>query len=483
MQPRLNFYKTILALLFLAYIAGCKPEKFTTNSSDKLNFSTDTIVFDTILSQLYVGTPKSVNRQFVVRNRHDKKIKTTIYLAGGDNSQFRLNVDGDPGTRFEEIEIRPHDSVFVFVEAYANPNHDPAGNALIIHDSIVFLTNGNLQNVQLVAWGQDAVYYMTDSIMIDMIWADKTKPYVVYDFFKIKPGATLTIKEGVKVYFAPYSYIWTQGTLKVEGTATEPVTFEGDRTSDKYSDKFSVLKYFNIPGQWFGLLFDWPTKGNTIKHARIKNATYGVFIDSSSVDGFPVVNIFNTSIQNMSAHALIGNRSKVYIENSVLANCGSACLYTFKGGDYDLRHVAISGYCDFGGGNDPALAVTNRLRDGFGRIIETYPGLKFKIQNSIVYGDLKDEIWFDIDGAVLPEPMTILGSVLKSSNTSLGLTGTKNILNKDPKFKDFKKYNFDLDTLSPARDIGFILSPPIPKDYRDKLRDSKPDAGAFERKD
>ena len=188
MQLLLNFSKTILVFLILAYIAGCKPEKFTTDKNDKLTFSFDTIMFDTILSQLYIGTPKSVNRQFVVRNPHDKKIKTTITLAGGASSQFRLNVDGDPGTHFPEIEIRPHDSLFIFVEAYANPNHDPNGNALIIRDSIVFETNGNFQNVHLTGWGQDAHYYYQDSTETNLVWDDKTRPYVIYDFYKIKPG-------------------------------------------------------------------------------------------------------------------------------------------------------------------------------------------------------------------------------------------------------------------------------------------------------
>jgi len=475
----LNFYKTIIIFLFLVYIVGCKPEKFTTNSSDKLNLSHDTIVFDTILSQLYIGTPKSVNRQFVVRNPHDKKIKTTISLAGGAKSQFRLNVDGAPGIFFENIEIRPHDSVFVFVEAYANPNLNPNGNPLIIRDSIVFQTNGNFQNVQLLAWGQDAIYYMTDSIITNTVWADKTKPYVIYDYFKIKPGATLTIKEGVKVYFAPYSTIWTQGTLNVEGTANEPVIFEGDRTSDKYSDKYSAYKYYNLPGQWFGLLFDWPTKGNSIKHARLKNASYGIYMDSTSIDGNPVIKVYNTFIQNISSYGLVGNRSKVYIENSVLANCGSACLYTYKGGDYDLRHVTISGYCDFGGGNDPALAVSNRLRDNFGRVIETYP-IKFSFLNSLVHGDVTDELALDIDTKQTTE-ITILGSAIKSTDASLLQAGTQNVLTKKWLFKDYLKYNFQLDTLSPAKDIGFNLNPLITKDFLDKIRDTKPDAGAFER--
>jgi hypothetical protein len=134
----IHLKKALIVLLLFYVFNGCKPESFTTRGEDMLELSTDTIVFDTILMQLYQGTPKSVNRQFLVKNPHDEKIKTTIALAGGAKSQFRLNVDGSPGTFFEAIEIRPHDSVFVFVEAYANPNLDPSGNPLIIRDSIVF---------------------------------------------------------------------------------------------------------------------------------------------------------------------------------------------------------------------------------------------------------------------------------------------------------------------------------------------------------
>jgi hypothetical protein len=125
------------------------------------------------------------------------------------------------------------------------------------------------------------------------------------------------------------------------------------------------------------------------------------------------------------------------------------------------------------------LAVTNRLRDNYGRVIETYP-IKFTFLNSITYGDVSDEIALDIDTKE-PVELTLLGSLFKSTNTSLLQAGTQNVLTKNFKFKDHTKDRFDLDTLSQARDIGFIVSPPILKDYTDKLRDTKPDAGAFER--
>ena len=466
------------ALLILIWIYACKPEGFTTNFGDKLSFSEDTIVYDTILTKLYVGTPKSVNRQFVVRNPHSKRIKTSIFLAGGDQSQFRINVDGDPGTTFTDVEIGANDSIFVFVEAYANPNHNPSGNPLIVRDSIVFQTNGNFQNIQLVAWGQDCNYIYRDSTETNVVWSDKTKPYVVYDYFYVKPGTTLTIKEGVKVYFSPYATIYTEGTLKVEGTASEPVLFEGDRTSDKYSDKFSAYKYANLPGQWFGLSFAWPTKGNSINNARIKNAIFGIYCDSSSVDGQPIVDISKTFIQNMTFSAIRGTRSKIKAVNSVMANCGSVCVYTFKGGDYNLNFCTLSGFCDFGGTNDPALVVSNRLRNDFGQIIETYP-ITFSMINTIVWGEQKEEVYLDIEAQKLIQ-LTPLNNLLKSNNANFLVAGTNNVLNKNPKFKDYLKYRYDLDTLSPARGIG-LTGTGITDDYLSKARDAAPDAGAFEK--
>ena len=478
MQQQLKFTKHIILVVVLACLAGCKPDEFTMNGNDKLSISTDTILFDTILSQKYTGTPKSVNRQFIVRNPHNKKVKTTINLALGSKSAFRLNVDGDPGINFDNIEIRANDSIYVFVEAYAQPNFDPAGNPVILRDSIVFNTNGNRQDVKLVAWGQDAYYYYMDSTSTDVVWADKTRPYVVYDYFYVKPGATLTIKPGVNVLLAPYSRIFTEGTLKVEGTLAEPVIFEGDRTSDKHSDRYSAFKYANIPGQWLGLQFYWPSANNVIKHARIKNGTIGVIVDSVPVvKSQPTVSIYNTYINNMSLFAIRGKTSKIYAENTVMANCGSACVYTYQGGDYDLRHVTL-----IGGKSDPALVVTNILRDNLNRILGTYP-ITFTLLNSIVWGNLSSaEIGLDIDETKVIPPFAFQNSVLKTNDPGFMAPALKNVF-IDPKFKNYKSSRFDLDTLSPARNIGLILNPPILMDYFDKIREPLPDAGAYERFD
>jgi hypothetical protein len=61
------------------------------------------------------------------------------------------------------------------------------------------------------------------------------------------------------------------------------------------------------------------------------------------------------------------------------------------------------------------------------------------------------------------------------------------IKGKDPKFVDpFVKYNYELDTLSPAKDAGkAAIGRLVPTDLkgRDRLLDQGPDLGALERQE
>jgi len=129
-------------LFFLA----CHPERhYVEDRNARLEFTLDTLYFDTVFTT--VGT---VTRSFRVKNPHPQFIRIDeIQLAGGASSVFRVNVDGDPGIQFSGVELAPRDSLFVFVEATLDPNG--SDDILRIQDSIVFMTNGNIQDVDLVA--------------------------------------------------------------------------------------------------------------------------------------------------------------------------------------------------------------------------------------------------------------------------------------------------------------------------------------------
>jgi hypothetical protein len=60
----------------------------------------------------------------------------------------------------------------------------------------------------------------------------------------------------------------------------------------------------------------------------------------------------------------------------------------------------------------------------------------------------------------------------------------KNIILENPKFKDPLTYNYQLDTLSPAKDYGLhhiAIQFPFDLNGNNRLLDQGPDLGAFER--
>ena len=97
----------ISVAILAAILTSCRKESFTTDPQDKLEFSTDTLRFDTVFTQ--VG---SATRYFKIYNRHSRSIRiTSLRLEKGDQSRFNLNVDGISGDSFTDLEIAPNDSM------------------------------------------------------------------------------------------------------------------------------------------------------------------------------------------------------------------------------------------------------------------------------------------------------------------------------------------------------------------------------------
>ncbi|PCJ65604.1 MAG: hypothetical protein COA58_09365 [Bacteroidetes bacterium] len=451
--------------------SSCRKEKFTLSGDVTIN--SDTLWFDTVFTKASVQKPISVNKQILVYNPNNESIKTRITLGGGSTSHFRLNVDGESGHTFNEIEIFPNDSIFLFVEVHPDPNNNsPDFNPLIIRDSIIFNTNGEESKTMLIGWGQDAHYIFRDSIDVDTTWANDKLPIVVYDYFYVKPGAKLTIEKGMQVYFAPRSWLFIEGQLDMKGTKDEPIVMQGDRLQPDWEE---------TPGQWGGIWISHPSYGNTIEHSLIKNGTVGVYCDSTpGLLGQSNVDIKKTMIRNMSFDGISGRRSTINVENSVSANCGRFTFFG-DGGKYSiLNSTFYTGGKDFGR-QDPTFFYRNRTRDDLNPniILETYD-IEFTFINNIIDGVVLDgEIFGDIDVTKVTGPLSVRNNMLKTEDPFYSTAGFNNIINKDPKFIDEYNYNFDLDSLSPAKNAGEILNPVIIDDFYNRLRNTI-DIGAFE---
>jgi hypothetical protein len=440
-----------LGLVLLLLFTHCRKENFTTDSSAKLDFSSDTVLFDTVFV-----TMGSTNKQFTIHNRNKSAIRiSNIQLAGGITSVYRLNVDGVPGINFNDVEIPANDSLWIFVEVTINPN---TGNLpFIVADSIVFETNGNLQKVQLVAWGQNAHFFkptnsqqgLPDYSIIDCnaIW-DSILPYVIYGYAVVDSGCSLTIKEGTKIYFYNSSGLWvfSGGNIQVEGTLNHPVVFQGTRLE---------ASYLNTPNQWDRI---WINEGgnNKIDYAVIKNGFIGLQLEELFEPTLPksiVVN--NTIIKNMNGVGVLTRGFNASFNNCEISNCGSYLAAITQGGDYSFNHCTMANFWRFGKRSTPSIYLNNYFVNQSNVAVGVNLN-KAEFKNCIVYGNEENEFETDfVNGGAAN--FLFDHSIIKvkaSTDVTNPIHFTNIYKNNNPNFKNSNDGDFSLDTLAFAKNKG-----------------------------
>lgn len=467
----------VLAVFFVLISACDRRDIYETGPDSKLEFSRDTIIFDTVFTTIGTAT-----RNLRVYNPHDRSIRISeIRLARGDNSPFRLNIDGQPASSMQDVKIAANDSMFIFVRANIDPND--FGAPLIETDSIVFLTNNNYQDVKLVAWGQDAYFYTNTIVGSDYTFSND-KPHVIYGFLAVDSLYTLTITAGTQLHFHRGSFmlVYRDATLKVLGTPEEQVVFQSDRTEMYYRD---------LPGQW-----GHPTAGiciylypgsinNEIHHAEIKNGIVGIQVDTLGNSASPTLKLYNTQIRNMSGIGLLARGSHVEAGNTVIANCAESAIAILYGGEYDFRHMTIGNYWNRSARQSPSVFINNYYfyegneisRD----LIKAYFG------NSIIYGGIQDELLLDA-GDAGEFNYTFDHCFIR---TRINIAEDPNFINvtrnEDPLFIDPTIHNLIPDTLSPVINAGsmeVINNSPFNLTFDingiNRIIDEGPDLGAYE---
>ncbi len=473
------FYLFSLALI-LSWMAasGCrKPLSFST---DHLEFSQDTVLFDTVFT-----TIGSTTQRFKLYNRENKTVKIEgIQLMGGTDSPFRINVDGVPGTDFGEIELESRDSLFVFVEVTLDPNGGIL--PLVVEDSIRFRTNGVDQYVNLVVWGQDAYFHYNEVLDLDVspVWPND-KPHVIYGFAVVKEGETLTIPSGTTVHLHKNSFLFVyKGALNIAGTLTEPVTFCGDRLEPSYDD---------VSGQYYGIYLQ-EALPSTINYCNIKNATAGIHIYSeNSANTDYTVKLTNSTITNCARYGIflftdsLKNNPRLAAENSIISKNAFHSLFVLGGGEYRINHCHLLGYSSEG--QSPALGLSNHYtnQDGITWVMDINEA---SITNSVVYGYLDQEYAFD---TLNPGGSTVLNydfqsNLIRSKDVptdAFFTSGVANIWNQNPGFRDIGEGDFFYWASSPLTESGNSAFPnqlfnSTAIDIRGITRQPPFDIGAYE---
>ena len=467
-----------ICLLFLftlvVFASSCRRDnKIYMGSDAALDFHSygspaDTIYFDTIFTRL-PGTdfPRSVNKQFFIVNRLNQTVKTSVVLAGGQNSFYRINVDGVSSTVFNEIEIPAKDSIIAFVEVTLEANNQL--NPALVLDSILFNTNGNEQKVMLAAYGWDAIYYRDSVISQNVIWDDPEKPYVIVNSILVDVNTTLSIMPSVTVYSSPGSSIFVNGTLRAEGTEQDPVVFEGDRLQPAFKE---------FPGQWRGIHILRESINSEIKNVIVKNAEIGIRVDSLSNNSNPKLRISQTIIRNCSFFGMLGVTATIDAENVAIATCGSNGFIGFFGGIYTLRHCTFaSGFS--GGRSQPSVALNNIERDDKDNFVRSFP-ISYSIENCIMFGPLENELILDLHAGTPPTFALIDHCLIKTELYKSALNINNNLINVNPLLSNPRESNLLLAMGSPAIGKAKNLTNPLLIDLTGKSRKTPADIGAYE---
>ncbi len=463
MMVRNHFSAPVLiTILFVAALLNyrCKPEEEIIDFEfmGGIQFSKDTVFFDTVFS----GAGSTTRRLKVFNPSPNAQKIESISIGGGNTSPFKVIMNGFQIENQEELTLLGRDSALLLIEVFIDPQNE--NSPYLVKDSIVFETKGGYQNVKLVAWGQDALYVGNEVLPCNTIWAGN-RPIVLFNSVLVDTLCSLTIEKGARIFAAKEAYLYVRGQLITNGTADDRIVFRNERLEPQYE---------NIPGQWGGIIFLEGTFDNELNFTTIRNAIYGIRLGAPDEDTIPEVILKNCILENMSHSGIISFSSDLYAENTLVNNCIEFICANIAGGNYIYKHCTFANYSQNFLRQSPSFFVSDNIRlDDNSEIIQD---INITLQNSIVFGDQAEELFFDLSGGA-DFMFAFNNNMLKSTISGLDTLG--NILNQDPLFIDKSRYNYRLDTLSPAKDSGIFAG--ITHDLDGNVRDTNPDIGAYER--
>ncbi|MEP6845442.1 MAG: hypothetical protein ABI861_05540, partial [Panacibacter sp.] len=452
MRARNIFFLLITAVCSL--VISCKKTSFTNSPNASLFTSEDTLHFDTVFTAL-----GSITQSFKMFNANDQKLRiNNIELAGGNGSVFKMNVDGTTGTSFNNIEIAPNDSIYIFVAVTIDPTN--SNNPFLIRDSIRINYNSKETFVQLDAYGQNASFLNNATVTKDTTWSNKL-PLVISGSLTVAQGNTLTIQKGAKVYCHAGTAITVNGTLKAIGEKYDStkILFRNDRLDDYYKD---------LPASWQGIVFTETSTNNELIFASVLNATNAIVVRNPSTNSNPKLSMQQCIVDNASNAGVYGIYSSIEAVNCLITNC-SQNIKIVAGGDYNFTHCTVAAYSNlFLTHNNPVLSITD-IDDNNQSFT-----LTANFANSIFYGDngiIADEIYLlQADSNIFDVNFE---NVLYKGN-SVNANFTNPLQNQDPNFVSIEAYdniyNFHLQEISPC--IGAAKNTAVNIDIDGNERDA-----------
>jgi hypothetical protein len=507
-----NTILAIIGAVLLVLISSCRNDFEFEQSTGSLEFSQDTIYLDTIFSTIGSST-----RTFKVYNRSsDDIIIPRVALAQGDESNYRLSVNGVPGKVFENVELLAKDSMYVFIETTVDIIDFTSQTQFLYEDTIEFDSGANLQKVELVTLIKDAIFLfpaldaegrvsvipigppdddgnragIEGFVLNDFqLRFTNEKPYVIYGFMFVPNNKTLVVDPGARLHFHKDSgiIVTDEASIQVNGALSSTdeleneVIFESDRLEPIYSD---------VAGQWSTIWLTAGSKNNVFNYATIKNASVAILADSSNPASIgATLQINNSQIYNSSNSGIVGTTANIEANNLIIGNSGQSSLVARLGGSYNFNNCTITNYWNNSFRQEPVLFISNTIPNT--GLSEDLTAANFT--NCIVYGDR------DLEIALLDDQNSLFSFKFENSLLRLNdrfddlagipaydITNTlfynQVTFNQNPKFENTGSNLLKIDDTSGANGIADPASSTL-NDILGNPRSPQPDAGAYESTD
>jgi len=472
---------------------ACQKDKVILDGNVKIEFSVDTLRFDTVFTE--VGSATKVLK---IYNYNDGTVNiSNIRLDRGGNSFFRINVDGTPGNEISNVEILANDSIYIFAEVTVDPDMPLSTSPFIIQEFLTFDVNGNEQQVLMEAWGQNANYIpsrtaqgFTSVISCDLqeIVFEDDKPYVIYGWLLID-SCHVILPAGTRIYVhggvtrsnegareEGLIGILPSGKISANGTVEEPVIIEGDRLEEEFANKL---------GQWNGISING-SKGNRFTNTIVRNAIDGIFLNTRSE-----IKLENTQIYNTSRYGIYSENSEIEAENCLIHTNGANSVALVNGGDYRFEYCTLGNF----GNETEALLLQNFTCVDEDCNQVRLNNLKGIFKNCIIGGDDDDEISLLSGDKSRPQNfdyffqncIVTVDELTDAENypdffENCERCDNVNVL-EEALFLDYEKADFHLDTMS----VAIMNARPITDllfDIEGSMRDANaPDIGCYEFQD
>ena len=313
-----RYFYFLASFCFLLLWSSCRKDFDFTPTEGALRFSKDTVYLDTVFTN--IGSSTYTLKVYNTSN-NDISIPK-IKLQEGQNSNYRLNVDGMTGDtpltgkEFTDVELLAKDSMYIFIETTIDIQSLVSDDTQFLYTDAIEFGLNNKQTVELVTLVKDAVFIYPQqftnpdgSTVIETLSFDvdgdgvsdetniqgrfleddelnftNEKPYVIYGYAAVDEGKTLNISAGARVHFHANSgllvtnnaSLHANGLLSTDDELLEnEIIFEGDRLEPGFSE---------VPGQWQTIWLFSGSTDNKFDYTTIKNSTVGILVDGNQDD-------------------------------------------------------------------------------------------------------------------------------------------------------------------------------------------------------